>query len=246
MYPRWYSNLSTARISPMLPSWIRSSSGRPRLVYFLAMLTTRRRLASMSSFLPARTARSATSTRSIAARRSSSTAADVRQSVTLRARVGCARARASPVERRRRGGSLCHARPARGASRRSPRRSGGRAGAAPSTAASELLLARRRGTFGAARTARRRRAVGLPHQPRHLRELRQHLVAQPLLVLLDRIALLVEIAQDLAQTDVSPPRADRPSVAKCARPAAIAQHLGEQRAAGHPRCAARCAPHRRG
>src|SRR5881394_851736 len=35
---------------PMFPSWIRSRNCRPRLVYFLAIETTRRRLASMSSF----------------------------------------------------------------------------------------------------------------------------------------------------------------------------------------------------
>jgi hypothetical protein len=35
----------------MLPSWIRSRNCRPRLVYFLAIDTTRRRLASTSSAL---------------------------------------------------------------------------------------------------------------------------------------------------------------------------------------------------
>src|SRR5713101_9375312 len=34
----------------MLPSWIRSRSSRPRLVYFLAIEATKRRLASVSSF----------------------------------------------------------------------------------------------------------------------------------------------------------------------------------------------------
>ena len=51
LYPRRHSNLSTAFIRPMLPSWIRSRNCRPRLVYFLAMDTTRRRLASINSFL---------------------------------------------------------------------------------------------------------------------------------------------------------------------------------------------------
>src|SRR5579875_187164 len=51
LYPRRYSNLSTAFISPILPSWIRSRNCRPRLVYFLAIEMTRRRLASTISFL---------------------------------------------------------------------------------------------------------------------------------------------------------------------------------------------------
>src|SRR5260370_25248147 len=34
----------------MLPSWIKSRNCKPRLVYFFAMETTRRRLASVSSF----------------------------------------------------------------------------------------------------------------------------------------------------------------------------------------------------
>src|SRR6476660_3053589 len=38
----------------MLPSWIRSRNCRPRLVYFLAMEITRRRLASIISFLASR------------------------------------------------------------------------------------------------------------------------------------------------------------------------------------------------
>jgi hypothetical protein len=46
-----YSNLSTAFMRPMLPSWMRSRNCRPRFVYFLAMETTRRRLASTSSAL---------------------------------------------------------------------------------------------------------------------------------------------------------------------------------------------------
>jgi len=37
-----YSNLSTAFIRPMLPSWIRSRNCRPRLVYFLAIEITSR------------------------------------------------------------------------------------------------------------------------------------------------------------------------------------------------------------
>ena len=35
----------------MLPSWMRSRNWRPRLLYFLAMETTSRRLAATSSFL---------------------------------------------------------------------------------------------------------------------------------------------------------------------------------------------------
>ena len=42
----------------MLPSWIRSRNCRPRLVYFLAMEMTRRRLASTISFLAWRASRS--------------------------------------------------------------------------------------------------------------------------------------------------------------------------------------------
>ena len=42
--------MSTAFISPIFPSWIRSRNGIPRPTYFLAMLTTRRRLASVSCF----------------------------------------------------------------------------------------------------------------------------------------------------------------------------------------------------
>ena len=41
--PRRQSNFSTARISPMIPSWIRSSSDRPWPWYFFAIETTRRR-----------------------------------------------------------------------------------------------------------------------------------------------------------------------------------------------------------
>src|ERR1044072_8470479 len=44
--PRRYSNLSTAFMRPMLPSWIRSRNCKPRFVYFLAMEMTRRRFAS--------------------------------------------------------------------------------------------------------------------------------------------------------------------------------------------------------
>ena len=44
--PRRYSNLSTARIRPALPSWIRSRNDRPRLRYFLAIDTTSRKLPS--------------------------------------------------------------------------------------------------------------------------------------------------------------------------------------------------------
>ncbi len=38
--PRRYSNLSTARIKPAFPSWIRSRKLKPRLRYFLAIDTT--------------------------------------------------------------------------------------------------------------------------------------------------------------------------------------------------------------
>src|SRR5206468_4192964 len=51
LYPRRYSNLSTAFMRPMLPSWIRSRNCRPRFVYFLAIEMTSRRLASTISFL---------------------------------------------------------------------------------------------------------------------------------------------------------------------------------------------------
>ena len=42
--PLRQSNFSTACIRPRLPSWMRSSSGRPDAWYFLAIDTTRRRL----------------------------------------------------------------------------------------------------------------------------------------------------------------------------------------------------------
>src|SRR5438874_12149425 len=51
LYPRRYSNFSTAFINPIFPSWIRSRNDRPRLVYFFAMEITRRRLASTISVL---------------------------------------------------------------------------------------------------------------------------------------------------------------------------------------------------
>src|SRR5216117_2098674 len=51
LYPRRYSNLSTAFMRPMLPSWMRSRNCRPRLVYFLAIEMTSRRLASTIPFL---------------------------------------------------------------------------------------------------------------------------------------------------------------------------------------------------
>ena len=41
--PLRQSNFSTACIRPRLPSWMRSSSGRPDAWYFLAIDTTRRR-----------------------------------------------------------------------------------------------------------------------------------------------------------------------------------------------------------
>ena len=43
--PRRYSYLSTARISPVLPSWIRSRKESPLFRYFFAIETTRRRFA---------------------------------------------------------------------------------------------------------------------------------------------------------------------------------------------------------
>ena len=43
--PRCHSNLSTARIRPALPSWMRSRKPRPRFMYFLALATTSRRFA---------------------------------------------------------------------------------------------------------------------------------------------------------------------------------------------------------
>src|SRR5476649_2033868 len=54
LYPRRYSNLSTAFIRPILPSWIKSRNCRPRLVYFLAIEMTRRKLASVISRLALR------------------------------------------------------------------------------------------------------------------------------------------------------------------------------------------------
>ena len=43
LQPRRQSNFSAARISPMMPSWIRSSIGRSRPWCFLAIETTSRR-----------------------------------------------------------------------------------------------------------------------------------------------------------------------------------------------------------
>ena len=43
--PRSYSNFSTPRMSPALPSWMRSRMFMPRFMYFLAIETTSRRLA---------------------------------------------------------------------------------------------------------------------------------------------------------------------------------------------------------
>ena len=68
--PLRQSNFSTACIRPRLPSWIRSSSGRPDAWYFLAIETTRRRFDCTN-------ARSASSP-SRAARRSSRFLAAVR------------------------------------------------------------------------------------------------------------------------------------------------------------------------
>ncbi|MNC96868.1 hypothetical protein D3C83_143510 [compost metagenome] len=49
MLPRSYSNFSTAFISPMFPSWMRSMKEIPWFRYFFAMWTTRRRLARISA-----------------------------------------------------------------------------------------------------------------------------------------------------------------------------------------------------
>src|SRR5664280_282733 len=49
--PLVWSNFSTARMRPRLPSWMRSRKARPRLRYLLAMETTSRRLASMRASL---------------------------------------------------------------------------------------------------------------------------------------------------------------------------------------------------
>ena len=49
--PFEWSNFSTARIRPRLPSWIRSRNSMPRPTYRLAIETTSRRLASISFFL---------------------------------------------------------------------------------------------------------------------------------------------------------------------------------------------------
>jgi hypothetical protein len=42
--PRRYSNLSTARMRPVLPSWIKSRKPMPRFLYFFATEITRRKL----------------------------------------------------------------------------------------------------------------------------------------------------------------------------------------------------------
>src|SRR4030065_389231 len=69
LYPARYSNLSPAFIRPMFPSWMRSRNCSPRLVYFLAIDTTRRRFASTSSRFASRTLRSPCSiTRSVSVR----------------------------------------------------------------------------------------------------------------------------------------------------------------------------------
>ena len=47
--PRRQSNFSTARTSPIVPSWMRSRNGRPWLRYRFAIETTRRRFASIIS-----------------------------------------------------------------------------------------------------------------------------------------------------------------------------------------------------
>ena len=49
LYPLLYSNFSTAFISPIFPSWIKSRKDKPRLVYFFAIDMTSRRLASTIS-----------------------------------------------------------------------------------------------------------------------------------------------------------------------------------------------------
>ena len=57
--PRRQSNSSTARISPMLPSWTKSRKGRPWPWYFRAMDTTKRRLARMNRCRASRPLRTA-------------------------------------------------------------------------------------------------------------------------------------------------------------------------------------------
>src|SRR5678816_1292393 len=70
----------------MLPSWIRSRNCSPRLVYFLAIDTTRRRLASTSSDL-ARSAMRSPSWRSRNVERSSGAAPRASSSITVTLRI---------------------------------------------------------------------------------------------------------------------------------------------------------------
>ena len=56
-------NARTAFIKPIFPSWIKSRKCRPRLVYFFAIEITRRKLASIISFLAARVLPTATKRR---------------------------------------------------------------------------------------------------------------------------------------------------------------------------------------
>jgi hypothetical protein len=78
--PRSGSYFSTALMRPMLPSWMRSSNGRPIPRYFLATDTTSRRFFSMSFFLARRSPALARSERSISSAWVSQVAAgDVRQ-----------------------------------------------------------------------------------------------------------------------------------------------------------------------
>ena len=51
LYPLSLSNLSTAFIKPILPSWIKSKNNKPLPTYLLAILTTKRKLDSASLFI---------------------------------------------------------------------------------------------------------------------------------------------------------------------------------------------------
>src|SRR5512133_221795 len=79
---RW-SNFSAARTRPIVPSWIRSRKGRPWLRYFLAIETTRRRLASTISCL------ARCSPRSIRFASSTSCAAVSRSTLPMSFRKSC-------------------------------------------------------------------------------------------------------------------------------------------------------------
>ena len=64
-YPRRQSNFSTARMSPRMPSWIRSSSVSSEPWYFFAIETTSRRFALIMRSLARRSPRSMRFARSI-------------------------------------------------------------------------------------------------------------------------------------------------------------------------------------